>query len=65
MYTVLFCVLTMLVIKLFYPRFFLSSRSFISDGALLILIIFPVYILAVITVFFKVKYNITFWKAIV
>ncbi len=51
-----------LVIKLFYPRFFQPVHHFISDGAALILITFPVYILAVTTVFFKVKYNIALWK---
>lgn len=51
-----------LIIKLFYPRFFQPVHHFISDGVALILITFPVYILAVTTVFFKVKYNIALWK---
>lgn len=33
--------LTILVIKLFYPRFFQPVHHFISDGAALILITFP------------------------
>ena len=54
--------LTILVIKLFYPKFFQPVHHFISNGVVLILITFPDYILSVTKMFLKIKYNIALWS---
>lgn len=54
--------LVLIVIEFFYPKLFQPTHHFISDGDAMVLVTFPIYITVIMIVFFKGKYNISFWK---
>ncbi len=59
------CIYALFLIALdfFYPKLFQPVYHFISEGAGLVLVTFPVYISVIMIVFFKGKYSISSWKA--